>query len=70
MRKGIIILGNGFDLDLGLKTSYAEFAKSSQWAELMGGNIHSGDKDMLLGFLKSKYDVDKWIDIEAALLQY
>lgn len=70
MRKGIIILGNGFDLDLGLKTSYAEFAKSSQWAELMGGNIHSGDQDMLLGFLKRKYDVDKWIDIEAALLEY
>lgn len=70
MRKGIIILGNGFDLDLGLKTSYADFAKSSQWAELMSGNIHSNDKDMLLGFLKSKYDVEKWIDIEAALLEY
>lgn len=57
MRKGIIILGNGFDLDLGLKTSYADFAKSSQWAELMSGNIHSNDKDMLLGFLKSKLNV-------------
>lgn len=32
MKKGIIIIGNGFDLDLGLKTSYANFANSSQWA--------------------------------------
>lgn len=24
MSKGIIILGNGFDLDLGLKTSYSD----------------------------------------------
>jgi len=70
MKKGIIIIGNGFDLDLGLKTSYANFANSSQWAELMGRNIHCGNKDMLLGFLKSKYDVEKWIDIEAALLEY
>lgn len=28
MSKGIIVLGNGFDLDLGLKTCYADFAKS------------------------------------------
>lgn len=70
MSKAIIILGNGFDLDLGLKTSYADFAKSSQWRELMDGNVHSKDSNWLLGFLKSKYEVERWIDIEAALLEY
>ncbi len=70
MAKGIIILGNGFDLDLGLETSYSSFAKSEQWKELMGNNIHSKDMNWLLGFIKSKYDVEKWIDIEAALLEY
>lgn len=70
MAKGIIILGNGFDLDLGLETSYSSFAKSDQWKELMNNNEHSKDINWLLGFIKSKYEVDKWIDIEAALLEY
>ena len=70
MSKAIIILGNGFDLDLGLKTSYSDFAGSSQWKELMDNNAHSLDKSWLLGFLKSKYDVNQWIDIESSLLKY
>lgn len=70
MSKGIIILGNGFDLDLGLNTSYADFAKSEFWQNLMDDNLHSKEIGRLLGFLKSKYDVEKWIDIEAALLEY
>lgn len=70
MAKAIIILGNGFDLDLGLRTSYADFAKGSQWKELMDGNSHSREEDRLLGYLKSKYETELWIDIEAALLEY
>lgn len=70
MSNGIIILGNGFDLDLGLKTSYADFAKSEIWQDLMANNSHSTNSQRLLGFLKGKYDVEKWIDIEAALLEY
>ena len=70
MSKTIIILGNGFDLDLGLQTSYSEFAKSHQWIELMKGNSHSRDDNRLLGYLQSKYDINQWIDIEAALLEY
>lgn len=70
MAKAIIILGNGFDLDLGLKTSYSHFAESSQWKNLMDNNAHSLDESWLLGFLKRKYDVVQWIDIESALLDY
>lgn len=70
MSKGIIILGNGFDLDLGLKTSYADFAKSEFWQDLMEDNNHSAEKWRLLGFLKNKYDVERWIDIEASLLEF
>ena len=70
INRGIIILGNGFDLDLGLKTNYADFAKSEFWRELMDCNIHSKEKSRLLGFLNSKYEVEKWIDIEAALLEF
>ena len=70
MAKGIFVLGNGFDLDLGLATSYSSFAGSMQWHDLMEGSLHSMDKKWLLGFLKSKCQVEKWIDIEAALLEY
>ena len=70
MAKDIVILGNGFDLDLGLKSSYADFARSTQWSELMNSNNHSLDGTWLLGFLKSKYEIEKWIDIESALLEY
>lgn len=70
MSKAIIIVGNGFDLDLGLKTSYSHFAESSQWKNLMDNNAHSLDESWLLGFLKRRYDVVQWIDIESALLDY
>ena len=70
MSKAIIILGNGFDLDLGLKTGYSDFAKSSQWKELMDNNEHSLDESWLLGLLKRKYDVYHWVDIESVLLEY
>ena len=70
MPRTIIILGNGFDLDLGLQTGYSEFAKSPQWAGLMEGSSHSYDDSWLLGYLRNKYDIEKWIDIEASLLEY
>ena len=31
MNKSILVIGNGFDLDLGLKTKYSDFAKSNYW---------------------------------------
>lgn len=70
MARGIFILGNGFDLDLGLATSYSLFALSEQWDELMDRSYHSSDEGRLLGFLKSKYQIELWIDIEAALLEF
>lgn len=30
----VLILGNGFDLDLGLKSEYKDFAESTEWQEL------------------------------------
>lgn len=31
MNNGLLILGNGFDLDLGLHTRYSEFWESEGW---------------------------------------
>lgn len=38
MTKDFFILGTGFGLDLGLKTSYVDFAKSDYWQDLMADN--------------------------------
>lgn len=34
MEEGILVLGNGFDFDLGLHTRYSEFWESERWTEL------------------------------------
>lgn len=31
MAKRLLIIGNGFDIDLGLKTRYSDFSKSNNW---------------------------------------
>lgn len=35
MAKKLLIIGNGFDIDLGLRTRYSDFAKSNPLAELI-----------------------------------
>lgn len=62
--KKILIIGNGFDISLGLKTGYADFIKSIDFLKLTG-------KDNTLAlFLQSKFKNANWIDIELALLEY
>ena len=57
----ILILGNGFDLNLGLKTGYCDFVKSEQFLKLVKGGselaIHLYDQNSL----------HNWIDIENEL---
>ena len=53
----LLIIGNGFDLDLGLKTSYSDFIKSEYFQSI----VH---KYQLLNFLYEKSHTAKWIDIE------
>ena len=63
-----LILGNGFDKDLGLPSSYPEFAKSEEWANLF--NSYWGQrftnwfmKESLLWHLK-KAIKPNWFEIE------
>ena len=46
MAKKLLILGNGFDIDLGLKTQYSNFANSDIWETLIG-NTYNFDQDLL-----------------------
>ena len=56
-----LIIGNGFDLNLGLPTSYGNFVESEQFKDM----VTRGNK--LAIHLKSKYELQNWIDIENEL---
>lgn len=62
--KSVIIIGNGFDLNLGLKTGYGDFIKSSLFNDL----LESGNA--LCKYLKDKQTLCNWIDIENELKAY
>ena len=59
-QKRIIILGNGFDLDLGLATSYRNFLESEHFQKL-------GKRANLFYWLLSKHEFQSWTDIEEEL---
>ena len=60
----VIILGNGFDLNLGLETGYADFIKSEQFEYLI-----KNDSSLAI-YLKEKHYLQNWIDIENELKTY
>lgn len=68
MAKKILIIGNGFDIDLGLRTRYSDFAKSNIWEKLMG-NTHGFDQDLLAALRKAK-EKEAWFDIEKTMNEY
>lgn len=59
-----IVIGNGFDINLGLPTSYKDFVKSSHFDNM----IKRGNE--LAKHLKSKFELQNWIDIENELKTY
>lgn len=60
----VFIIGNGFDLNLGLKTSYSDFIDSHVFKELLS------DENKLATYLRDKHDDVNWIDIELELVTY
>ena len=59
----IIIIGNGFDLNQEIKTSYTDFINSSYFSNCQGGNA-------LAVWLKTKHQIKNWIDLENELKNY
>lgn len=59
----ILIIGNGFDLDLGLRSRYSDFYESDYWP------FH--DKETPLAkFMESRCSISRWVDLEEALAEY
>ena len=63
----VLIIGNGFDLDLGMHTSYRDFAKSELWP--FGGITHSNSNG-LGNYLNSRKLAENWFDLEKELANY
>ena len=68
MGKKILILGNGFDLDLGLKSRYRDFMTSSTWKGVEGREYILTCN--LLRYLEEKNEIETWFDAESELLNY
>lgn len=60
----VYIIGNGFDLNLGLKTSYKDFVNSS----IFMNEVDAGNK--LFDYLHGAHQEPNWIDIEKELEKY
>ena len=68
MANKILIIGNGFDLDLGMKSKYSDFMSSKTW-------IKAKEDDSipfcnLIQYLEEKKNKEAWFDVESELLNY
>lgn len=64
LAKKVLIIGNGFDLDLGLNTRYSDFAKSSGYFKT------TTDSSYLKQHLNRVVNNEKWLDLEMELEKY
>lgn len=62
MDNNVFIIGNGFDLDLGLKTKYSNFADSEYWIR--------DDRILMCKSFNNSRNKDTWFDLEGELLNY
>ena len=65
MNKKVLIVGNGFDLDIGWHTKYRDFVESNYWP--------LKDKQPfcpLAEFLEKSTVIDRWFDLENILKEY
>ena len=60
--KIVFIIGNGFDVDLGWKTQFSQFAESEYWPSSYGSN--------LFRLLSTNRTQSKWFDVEKLMAAY
>lgn len=62
----LLIVGNGFDLNLNLKTSYKDFLDSGEFRS----KLSRENKNNLFEYLHQKHQIEKWVDVEKELGNY
>lgn len=81
--KVVVVVGNGFDLDLGYPTSYNDFVESKWFDSLITGKpprelLLEGqyEKNMkiypngLACYIKGKKEHENWVDLEECIMEY
>lgn len=63
--KHIYVIGNGFDIDLGWRTSYKDFYDS----KIKGWESHKDDKDDLFQYV-IRHAGENWYDLERTIYDY
>lgn len=66
----VLILGNGFDVDLGMRSRYSDFAKSNIWKDKIGNNAIMLSKNGLLREMVKAKEKNAWFDIESIMMTY
>lgn len=64
--KVILIIGNGFDLDLGLQTRFSDFANSSYWVSMYNNFPQRHRQLSFIKYLNERKGVDAWFPFESA----
>ena len=69
MSNVVLILGNGFDVDLGLKSKYTDFINEAEWKKLCTELIQKfpdkfNDISLLNHMRKAGEDPSLWFDVE------
>ncbi len=75
MNNKVLILGNGFDIDLGLKTKYRDFADSEFWPFNEDSGILYPENNRATNLLRDvlnerKLDVSTWFDLESIMSEF
>lgn len=69
MPMNVLVTGNGFDIDLGLKTRYSDFVKSTQWKSLL--EEFNVSENGMFGFITQKAtEMENWFNLEDCLAEY
>lgn len=66
----LLITGNGFDMDLGLETSYKRFIESDEWELMRCRRKKENSSPSLIDFIEKKFKLEGWADLESAMLEY
>lgn len=66
----ILIIGNGFDLDLGLKSSYSHFTSSKKWTGFYISYPEYRKEYCLAKYLYEASQIKNWFDLELELYKY
>lgn len=69
----LLITGNGFDMDLGLETSYSKFIESEEWKNMRNYRKQEYSSPSLIDFIENRYKSTQkggWFDLEGAILDY